>query len=369
MFWYLVICILMLYPLSISNAGNISEKSTKRLSLEIACIILWFFMAFRAISVGVDTKFYSYAFTQFADIPFKDTFSAVTYATAEESWGFDFEPGYRLYNKLLSYFSNSPQMITICNSTIIILLLYNLIKNKSPDYLLSIWLYLTLGIYQTEMNVARNAIAILIIYNAFTFVWRKQFFKYALCCILAACFHKTAILFIPIYWLIRNVKQNGKRSLTAIGCCAAVGAVYPAVSPYLLAMAPAGIDKYFAKSNEKVEALVVGLFYAFLFLLIYFMMTQKERKDVFDSYNTGTTLFVLNLCCFGLSLGMGYAARIAALFGAYIIIFIPQMLSKIKSPEQRRNITQWVAFFSGMQYIMRMCINNIGGTLPYEFFW
>lgn len=47
-----------------------------------------------------------------------------------------------------------------------------------PNAMLSIWLYLTLGVYQTEMNVARNAIAILLGYTAFHWIKERKFAPY-----------------------------------------------------------------------------------------------------------------------------------------------------------------------------------------------
>ena len=107
MLWYLVICALMLYPYAIARAGDLSGRKTKHIALMTAIVILWFFMAFRGLKVGVDTKHYAYVFTQFDDIPFSKVFTAVTYANESESWAFDFEPGYRLANKVLSLFLRS----------------------------------------------------------------------------------------------------------------------------------------------------------------------------------------------------------------------------------------------------------------------
>ena len=32
-------------------------------------------------------------------------------------------------------------------------------------------------------------------------------------------------------------------------------------------------------------------------------------------------------------------------------------------------LTALIVLLSGIQYVLRMCINNIGGTLPYVFCW
>ena len=56
--------------------------------------------------------------------------------------------------------------------------------------MLSIWLYLTLGVYQTEMNVARNAIAILLGYTAFHWIKERKLAPYFLQILMAVSFHK-----------------------------------------------------------------------------------------------------------------------------------------------------------------------------------
>ena len=367
MFWYIVICVLMLYPLSIIHAGNISGKKTKHLALIIACFILWFFMAMRNVTVGVDTKYYSYVFAQFSQIPLSKVFSAVTYATSSRTWSFDFEPGYRMINKLVSYISDSPQAITIFNSTLIITLLYNVIRRNSPNYLLSIWLYITLGIYQTEMNVTRNAIAILIVYNAFSFARTRQFGKYVLMCLLATSFHVAALVFIPIYWLIHYVRIDIKRGILFIGAACLIGAIFPIISPYIRILLPDRFDRYFEGNNDKLVSLMVGMMNAGVFVVTYLMMRESERKKVVSDYSIGVTMLVLNLCFFGLNIGLEYASRMAALFGPYLIIFIPQMLSLMESKSRRKTAAWIITVICGVQYVLRLCINNIGGTMPYRF--
>lgn len=369
MFWYVILCILMLYPLSIVYAGNISGKRTQCVALMAACLILWFFMAMRSTEVGVDTKYYSHVFTQFSEIPFSKVFTAELYATEEADWIFNFEYGYRLYNKLISLFSNSPQAITVCNSSIIIVLLYYFIKKNSPIFLLSIWLYITLGIFQTEMNVTRNAIAILIVFHAFRYVKQKRIFSYVFSCIFAAFFHKAVLVFIPVYWIIHKVEWNWKRMIGCMLFTVLVGGGCSFISPYLSTSLPYGLGRYFTSTNSKAEAIIVGAFYLTLFLIICFFMNAKERIMIYSECKIGTTMFTLNLCCFGLSAGVGYASRIAALFGPYMIIFIPELISRIEDSDKKKMVTCLAVAVCGCQYFMRLLINNIGGTLPYTFFW
>ena len=369
MLWYLVICALMLYPYAIARAGTLTGRSTKHIALFTACVTLWFFMAFRGTRVGVDTKHYAYVFSQFRNIPFSKVFTAVTYANESESWAFDFEPGYRLANKLLSLFFSSAQAITVFNSTVILVLWYHLIKRDSPNFMLSIWLFITLGIYQTEMNVTRNAIAILMVYNAFPYLRRGDLPRYLAVCVFASLFHVAALVFIPVYFLVRGVRLHPKKmAMLILGFCV-LGMVFPIISPILSKLVPGRFAKYLEGNNEKLGSLIVGVLNGGFFLLTYWLLPKKRRAQVFTRERLGVMLLTVNLCFFGLNIGLGDASRMAALFGPYLVILIPRMLSMIEHRGRRAEAAAFLTVLSGIQYILRMCVNNIGGTLPYDFCW
>lgn len=367
--WYLLICLLMCFPCAIVRAGVRMRLKTRHIALIFACAILWFFMAFRAISVGVDTKHYAYVFSQFEKIPFSKVFTVVTYSNENKTWAFDFEPGYRLINKLLCVFFNGPQTITIFNSTVIMLLWYKLIRRESPDYMLSVWLLLTLGIYQTQMNVTRNAIAILMVYNGFHYLRRGRFRAYAAVCVAASLIHVAALLFLPLYWLVRRVRLTLRLSMTLILISCVVGVFFPLISPYLSALLPGRYGRYFQGTTENLQPLMVGILNGGIFLLARRMLPRKRRWEVFRRYALGVMMLTINLCFFGLNIGMDDASRIAALFGPYLVILIPQMLTLIPGRARRVNATRLLMLLCFIQYVLRMCVNNIGGTMPYAFFW
>lgn len=369
MFWYLVICLLMLYPYAIHRAGLRTGRKTRHIALMLAVLILWFFMAFRGIRVGVDTKHYAYVFSQFDQIPFSKVFTAVTYANESESWAFDFEPGYRLANKLLSLLFTAPQAITVFNSTVIMVLWYFLIKRDSPNFLLSIWLFLTLGVYQTEMNVTRNAIAILMVYNAFPYLRRREFPKYLAVCVFASLFHIAALIFVPVYFVVWGMKLHPKRMAELVVVACVMGVLFPFISPLIISIVPGRFAKYFQGNNEKLGSLIVGVLNGGFFLLTLLLIPKKQRAQVFRRERLGVMLLTINLCFFGLNIGLGDASRMAALFGPYLVILIPRMLTLIGSRSRRAEAAILITALSGVQYVLRMLINNIGGTLPYEFCW
>ena len=369
MFWYLILCILISYPLLIVYAGVRWRKSAQTVALQLSCFVLWFFMAMRAPSVGVDTKYYCYIFEQLGQVPFSKVFRAVTYASPNGNWTMDFEPGYRFYNKLVSLISHDPQMITIMNSTVIILLLYKLIRKQSENAMLSIWLYITLGVFQTEMNVARNAIAILIIYLALQYVENGKKLAYALSVCLAALIHQSTLLFLPLYFFLRKPAPSSKNMRGLILFSAFIGTGILIFGARLQAIFPGIFGKYLTAQNMKMESILVGALYLVLVIFVLRFMKKEEKNRIIRECSIGIWMFTFTMSCFGLNIGLKMAARVAALFGTYMIILIPNMVSKISEEKRRHTLIVLLIAGCGIQYILRLMVNNIGGTMPYSFFW
>lgn len=369
MAWYGIVCILMLYPLALVKAGKGTGKQTQLLALAWACGILWFFMAFRRGSVGVDTKYYSYVFTQFQDIPWSRVFTATTYADAGNSWSFDFEPGYRLLNKVFACLFPASQTITIVNSTILLMLLFWIVRQQSPCFLLSIWLYLTLGIYQTQMNVTRNAIAIFLVYAGFPWIRQGKPWRYIGLCLLASTIHFAALALIPVYWLARRGGHGWAAPLAWIGGFCLLGLSFPIVGPVLRPLLPDFMQKYFLRPPDQLSSILVGGVHAGLASIVLLCLPRQQRQLAQAQYPEGFVMLTLNLCLFGLYLGLDDAARMAALFGPYLIVFLPQLLHLIPDATRRSRVTAAIAALSGGIYLLRLLVNNIGGTLPYGFCW
>ena len=365
---YLVLCLLLAYPARLCVLARRQGRSAQRVALAMSCVVLWFFMAMRAQTVGVDTKYYVCIYQQFPQISWKELFTAQLYPTPRRTWELDLEPGYRLLNKLLSIYLPAPQWITVANSALIIALLYRWLRRESPNAMLSIWLYLTLGVYQTEMNVARNAIAILLGYTAFHWIKERKLAPYFLQILMAVSFHKSAVVFLPLYWLVnRRWKYRHVLYCTMAACI--LGAAYPVVAGRVANLLPYALAKYFTKSNSRMESIAVGAFYALLVALVLYKMTPEECKKLESKEPQGLFLTMAALSLYGLNLGLASAARMAALFGPYLIVLLPRMLEYINCPRRRAATIQWLAVAAGLQYVLRLLINNIGGTMPYQFFW
>ncbi len=330
--------------------------------------ILLPFMALRASSVGVDTKTYIYAFTQINNINLRDLFETLIYGI-DGRYEVGLEYGYRLFNKCVGFFSSSEQMLIIACSIVIFTLLVLLIKRQSAYPFLSMWLYITLGIYQTQMNMARNAMAILLCYKAFEFIERKKPVKYVASVLIAATFHESSLLFLPMYWLVNHVRLTPKRIRNLLLAAVIFGAFFSVVRPYIFAVLPFRYEVYMLGNTSKFEGLLVGGFHFAIVTFTYLMINKNERLSIGEKIPVGVWAFIADSMFFCIGHELASATRIAALFGPYLIVFLPQMIEHgIKAEKKRVFVVVTLVVICGLQYIVRISINNIGNTMPYIFF-
>lgn len=349
--------------------GLIPKQKTEghqHIWLILGTLVLWLIAALRSKTVGADTTVYVSIFEQ-AKSWSLDQVLRGEYLTLDGRKGY-LELGYAFFNKICSTISDHPQMIIIASSALCIYLLYLLIKRDSPFPLLSLWLYVTLGIYQTQLNMSRNAIALWIVYLAFRYIKEYRFTRYLLFLLLATSIHNSAILLLPIYWLVQRVQLSKKRILLVLGLSSAVGFlvnVITLISPFV----PARYTEYLLDTEPAGIKIVLGCFYlALAVICLYFRQGDAER--FYQRNNLGLWMLLLNFAFFALGIQLPVFYRVAALFGPYLVVSIPQMIADgAMSINKRRYLIVLLLLITGVQYALRLSFNNIGKTMPYATFW
>ena len=361
--WYVFIATLALFIIVIAYVCR-SRMDISKLAFACICLVLFFFMAFRADSVGADTINYVNIFKNIND---PKTIGILSSNINAGKFYMKTENGYVLYNAFIKLFANSPHTITFVNSLVIIALLLITIKNQSPDILLSIWLYITLGVFQTEMNMARNAIGILLCYVGFKYIRERKFVKYLLVVLLATSFHFTSILFLPLYWLCK-IKLSAKNISIGFVAIMAVSVASSLLKRFLLIIVPDIYRVYIGTETVDFSGYILGIFYLALIAFVMFCIGKRNRLSSINSNIIGSWAIILNLAFFYIGYSFDFGTRVAALFGPYLIIAIPQLINSGIENQKKKDIVTWLVYLlCGSQYIMRLMINNIGGTMPYRF--
>lgn len=378
--YYILMLVLILLSSywQISGYKYVYGKNGKEvdLSLLVPCLVLFFFAAVRGVTVGADTKQYQVIFELCAE----EKWSALASSTARRLWFHldDIELGYKYYNKLLSCLWNDPQMITIANSFFIMFPLYRLIKKYSSDHWLSIFLFFTLGFYQTSLNLTPSAISSLIALNGLEYIRKKKMLPYVGCILLASVFHYSAFLFLPLYFC-DYLKLTAKRFWgILLGTFAVVTMAFSILVSYLYYIVPERYQGYLKGNIQKEQILV---YVVQLFLISYCIWKEKEDELFWKKNQNYLWFFLAESVSYFLAMyaSSGFS-RISFLLSPLLVITIPRLLQKdrigkngvgntdigngiLKIDKRALLIVGYCIFV----YLARITINNIGTTMPYRF--
>lgn len=115
-----------------------------------------------------------------------------------------YEPGYILCNQIISLFTDSFWVFQFIWTAVDFLLLRAILKRECGHRFYLAFAFLLPFWTGAEMNLFRNAKAILIAFWAMQFLRDRQLIKYVLSLALASTFHVTALFFLPLYFFIHR---------------------------------------------------------------------------------------------------------------------------------------------------------------------
>ncbi|WP_216829044.1 EpsG family protein [Alkalihalobacterium elongatum] len=112
--------------------------------------------------------------------------------------------GFNILQLLLQQLSSDPQILLLVTAfltnTLIVITLYK----YSRIFELSLYVYITLGHFLVSMNGVRQYLAAAIVFIATKYLLEGNFKRYVLIVLLASTFHQSALVLIPIYFIVRR---------------------------------------------------------------------------------------------------------------------------------------------------------------------
>lgn len=114
------------------------------------------------------------------------------------------EDGYVLLNWLIARVIKWPQFIIFFQAAFCIGVTLRFIYKYSDDVLVSLLGFTSLGVMQFYLTGFRQSFAISICLIALEFAFKNRFIPFILTILIAASIHKTAIVFIPVYWIVKR---------------------------------------------------------------------------------------------------------------------------------------------------------------------
>lgn len=377
MIWYIVILTIVLIAGLVQREAAFHYKDIANGIMMVLCAVLFLFAAMRGSSVGADTSNYEKLFDWVSQCDFSQL--------ANLSTGFWYVDNsdilFRYYCKVLSLFFSSGRAVTVANSFIVAVALFFLIKQQSRDFWLSVFLFVTLGFYQLSMNLAPFFMAILVVMCGFQYVCARKLLPYLFFVALGSFLHP-AVIFMALMYPVVLIRLNQKRFLMifSLGVFVSVFA-YPQMISVLLHIVPTRYQPYLAAEGMTSDKIIVWVTHLVIFFMCW--IAQKDRAAMFEQHGFFVWVFLVESLVYLWSMQSSGANRIAFMFSPYFIIVVPQLLSSVRNHVSQTvggekmasssltlhasRCKALIVVFCVVQYLGRMCVNNIGQTIPYTF--
>lgn len=335
--------LIAIYPLFFQNKGVLNHKRY----IYIVSFMLTIIAGLRSVSVGMDTENYSVMFSWAQQVSF-----AMLIAGSET------EPGYKLFQGIISTIFGEFQILLIVVAIIYVGLVSRLIYKCSDNPLISYILFIGLGLYTFSLSTIRQSIAMAILLIAFEYIKEKKIWKFLASVALATTFHLSALIFLPNYFLA-YFKFNKKTMLALATMIACLIGLQDEVREILISNARI---KY---TQEETGGAGMSLFMASSLLLGIIYRKEFIRKNEYNVYLF--YMLVAAAVIFQISQIHPAVMRLYLYDFIFIIIYIPNLFSVINNPLVRfiglsaYSLTALVWFFTA--------VIKAAELEEYRFFW
>lgn len=305
-----------LLVLSFTIFWIVFEKQVlSRKSFWLPFIVLSLFAGVRNFNVGKDSENYTRNFRTSLDVHYFEFDEFI-------------EPGYQFLEYTILRLTNEYFWLFFITALIVVYCYLTIIKKYSVNYLLSVFLFITLGVYTFFFNGLRQGLAMAIFSLALPHLLEKRLVSYLVVCVLASLFHNSALFMVPFYFLVNlKVKPIYKISATFLGSLF--------VSRFLVNYISTTNDRYegYATADQEGGGYVTLGFYIIILFAIYvtsriYKIRDKQFVQLFTFYAVGV-VFIIPIAMLGAN--PSGPQRLLAYFTWTLILILPTILKKINN--------------------------------------
>lgn len=233
------------------------------------------------------------------------------------------EPGIDIIARLGSYIKDSFATMFFLAAFITVGLIMWTIKKYSTNFVFSILLYLFIGCWHGCFNGIRQFLAMSIIFAGHRFLYEKKFRKYAIVVFIAMCFHKTAIIMLPVYFLW-NKKLDIKTIFMSVGVAIIIRYSYDSIFSFVSFLQGSEVDTGFSYATSSVNSLRVLVTLAPLFLILISLKGKLIEEDLEAKFYA--FMVIINAIFSFATANSAYLARATIYTEIFQVLAYPRLL-------------------------------------------
>ncbi len=282
------------------------------------------------------------------------------------------EVGFEWFSKAIAYITGNYTIYFLIVATVIMICYAIFISRSAQNYFWAIYLYVTIGPFIFQITGLRQAMAMAVCAASVIFVQKKKPIPFFLLVFLAAQFHGSAYVFLPLYFLGR-IRLGSKSFFLFLGGVAGVlfaNEKIISISNQLL-----GYNKGYEDAPGGIISILVYVC-AILLAMLYkdnlfgdHMFESNNKKELLQAQYT-TIAFNMTLIAL-IMLVMRYWLRMAERASKYyqigVVILLATTISSIKEDRTRRVVKVIVGVLAFALFVYRQA--KPGSEYLYLFYW
>lgn len=233
------------------------------------------------------------------------------------------DPGFVFFTKLFSLVYNSPTTMFFTAAAVFVVLCIHTLDKHSEYFSLSVLFFILCGTYLESCNAVRQCVAVAIVISGYGFICDRHLLKYFLLVLLASAFHSSAIVMLPLYFIL-SCPPKLKKIYWLMMIAGAIILSYKGLFSVaeMVIQKPINFEeKYFTTS---VNLLRVAVAVAPCILIPFL------KKEMNEKLTLSTNLVLLNAVLMCITSNSAYLARVGIYSTAFLCLALPQLLYNLR---------------------------------------
>ncbi|MEQ2525812.1 EpsG family protein [Robertmurraya yapensis] len=266
-----------------------------------------------------DTYFYKYAYD--------NNVINWEYVTSQKDIGFGI-----LQMLLQQYVSKDSLVLIFTTALITNILIITVLYKYSRMIEISLYVYITGGFFLVSMNGIRQVLASAILFTGIKFIIEGKWFYYILVVLFASTFHQSALVLIPIYFLVRY-KAWSRTTFILLVCSIVIVFGFDQFSSLLFSAiedTQYGGYKEFAEGGASIIRVAVDA----VPLVLAYLGRDKLRK-IFPESDYIVNMALIGFVFMIISTQNWIFARFSIYFSLYHLVLISWVLKVFREKDQK----------------------------------
>lgn len=293
--------------------------------------------------VGADYPVYKSMYEHWLQIaPWQDVMDKLLFRESKQ----EIEALYIILNKMVFAFSAPFYIVTLIVAIIIVGLKMYVYSKNSPYPVFSLLLIFIPAFFTSDSGQMRQGVAMAFCYYSYEYIKKRNLWMFLLMIYLAMQFHKSAVIFIPAYW-IATIPLNSMKIaililvsivLSPLKLYQAVPGLIENFTPQDIAAGYTGYIDYADQSSTFMDLMM--LMYA-TFIVTY----DKQACNKVWYYEYVRNIVVFGICLYFIFRSNSvFATRLIGMYTIFSVIVIPSIVYSLSGNNKRIAHLYFVAF-------------------------